>query len=57
MVDATLDLALDSQARTANLRYVVSRVLVYGFLGLFAVIYLLPLFVIVANSPLMAVNS
>ena len=50
MVDATLDLALDSQARTANLRYVVSRVLVYGFLGFFAVIYLLPLFVIVANS-------
>ncbi len=50
MVDATFDLALDPQARAANLRYVAGRIAVYGFLGFFAVIYLLPLFVIVANS-------
>jgi glucose/mannose transport system permease protein len=50
MVDATFDLALDPHARAANLRYVAGRIAVYGFLGFFAVIYLLPLFVIVANS-------
>ena len=50
MVDATFDLALDPQARAANLRYAAGRIAVYGFLGFFAVIYLLPLFVIVANS-------
>ena len=50
MVDATFDLALDPQARAANLRYVAGRIAVYGFLGFFAIIYLLPLFVIVANS-------
>ena len=50
MVDATFDLALDPHARAANPRYAASRIAVYGFLGSFAVIYLLPLFVIVANS-------
>jgi glucose/mannose transport system permease protein len=50
MVDATIDLALDPQARAANFRYAAGRIAVYGFLGFFAVIYLLPLFVIVANS-------
>ncbi len=50
MVDATFDLALDPHARVANLRYVAGRISVYGFLAFFAVIYLLPLFVIVANS-------
>src|SRR5271169_6204473 len=50
MVDATLDLALDSQARSASLRYSLRRVAIYAFLALFALIYLLPLFVVVANS-------
>ena len=50
MVDATFDLALDSQARSARLRYSLSRVAIYAFLGVFALIYLLPLFVVVANS-------
>jgi glucose/mannose transport system permease protein len=50
MVDATFDLALDPRTRAANLRYAASRIAVYGFLGFFAIIYLLPLFVIVANS-------
>src|ERR1700679_3230496 len=50
MVDATFDLALDSQARSASLRYALGRVAIYAFLTVFAVIYLLPLFVVVANS-------
>jgi glucose/mannose transport system permease protein len=50
MVDATLDLALDSRARSASLRYSLSRVAIYAFLAVFALIYLLPLLVVVANS-------
>src|ERR1700753_2298940 len=50
MVEATYDLALDSQARSASLRYALGRVAIYAFLGVFALIYLLPLFVVVANS-------
>src|ERR1700733_6942953 len=50
MVDATLDLALDSHASAANRRFVAGRIGVYAFLVFFALIYLLPLFVIVANS-------
>ena len=50
MVDATYDAAFAAQARAANRRYVAGRVGVYAFLGFFALIYLLPLFVIVANS-------
>ena len=50
MVDATYDTTFDQQARAANLRYVVRRVGVYAFLGIFALIYLLPLIVILANS-------
>src|SRR6516225_192525 len=44
MVDATLDLAVDSQARRESLRYSLSRAAIYAFLTLFALIYLLPLF-------------
>jgi glucose/mannose transport system permease protein len=50
VVDATYDAAFEAQARSANLRHAASRAAVYSFLGLFALIYLLPLFVIVANS-------
>src|ERR1700734_1790867 len=50
MVDATFDLTLDSQARSAGLLYSRGRVAIYAFLGVFALIYLLPLFVVVANS-------
>ena len=50
MVDATFDLALDLQARSASLRYSLRRVAIYAFLAVFALIYLLPLFVVVANS-------
>src|SRR3984885_8183671 len=50
MVDATFDLALDSQARGESLRFALRRLAIYAFLALFALIYLLPLFVVVANS-------
>jgi glucose/mannose transport system permease protein len=50
MVDATLDLAIDPQARAANLRHAAGRAAIYAFLGFFALLYLLPLFVVVANS-------
>ena len=50
MVSATYDAAVDPYARTASLRNVASRVGVYAFLSFFALIYLLPLFVIVSNS-------
>jgi glucose/mannose transport system permease protein len=51
VVDATYaPAAFDGKARSASLRHAASRIAVYTFLGLFALIYLLPLFVIVANS-------
>ncbi len=50
MVDATYEAVFDPHARAANLRHVGWRVLVYAFLGFFALIYLAPLFVIIANS-------
>ncbi len=50
MVDATFDVALDSQARGESLRFALRRLAIYAFLALFALIYLLPLFVVVANS-------
>ena len=45
MVDATYDADFAAQARDANRRYVAGRIGVYAFLGFFALIYLLPLFV------------
>ncbi len=50
MVDATSDVAFDPLARSASLRYAARRIGIYAFLGFFALIYLLPLFVVVANS-------
>lgn len=40
----------DPEARTAARRHVVNRVVIYGVLSLFAIVYLLPLFVVVFNS-------
>ena len=45
MVDATFDVALDSQAHGESLRFALRRLAIYAFLALFALIYLLPLFV------------
>jgi glucose/mannose transport system permease protein len=50
MADATYNLALDSQARAESLRYAAKRIAIYAFLGFFALVYLLPLFVVVSNS-------
>ncbi len=50
MVDATYDVAFDPLARSASLRHAARRIGIYAFLGFFALIYLLPLFVVVANS-------
>lgn len=41
---------LDPEAAAASRRYAVSRAVVYGLLGVFAVIYLMPLLVVVFNS-------
>jgi glucose/mannose transport system permease protein len=38
------------EARAANRRFLASRTLIYAFLAVFALLYLLPLFVVVANS-------
>lgn len=40
----------DPEARSAARRHIVNRVVIYGVLSLFAVVYLLPLFVVVFNS-------
>ena len=40
----------DPEARTAGLRYAAARVVIYGLLCVFSLIYLLPLFVVVCNS-------
>ena len=50
MSDIALDIGYAHAVRAERRRYVVGRIAVYGFLCLFAAIYLLPLFVIVANS-------
>jgi glucose/mannose transport system permease protein len=52
MVDATLTsaVAVDPAASLAARRHLIGRVGVYAFLTVFAVIYVLPLFVIIANS-------
>src|SRR5271169_5172603 len=50
MSEATYEAAFAAQARTESRRYVAGRIGIYAFLGFFALIYLLPLFVIVANS-------
>ena len=50
MPDATLSQAYDAEARSANLRYLATRAGIYGFLGLFALIYLLPLVIVFLNS-------
>ena len=50
MSDAAMDAVHDAEARAANVRYVAGRLAIYAFLGLFALVYLLPLVIVVANS-------
>jgi glucose/mannose transport system permease protein len=50
MVDAAYEAEYVAAARTEARRYALGRIGVYAFLTIFAFIYLLPLFVVVANS-------
>ena len=50
MVDAAYEAEYLAAARTEARRYALGRIGVYAFLTVFAIIYLLPLFVVVANS-------
>lgn len=50
MADVALAHAADPEAARARRRHAVSRVAVYGVLAVFALIYMLPLLVIIANS-------
>ena len=50
MVDVAFDAEFAESVRAERRRYVLGRVAVYSFLVFFAILYLLPLFVIVANS-------
>ena len=50
MVDATYAVSFDPHAHTESLRYAARRIAIYSFLGVFALIYPLSLFVVVANS-------
>jgi glucose/mannose transport system permease protein len=50
MADAALDRVHDQEAAAAFRRHFISRVLIYGLLTLFAIIYLVPLLVVVFNS-------
>jgi glucose/mannose transport system permease protein len=50
MADAVLNSPYDPEAANSARRYLVSRLLIYGLLIIFASVYLLPLFVVVFNS-------
>jgi len=50
MVDAAYEAEYLAAARTEARRYALGRIGVYAFLTVFAIIYLFPLFVVVANS-------
>ena len=47
---AATDAVFDAEAANARRRYVVSRVIIYGLLILFSLIYILPLIVVILNS-------
>jgi glucose/mannose transport system permease protein len=50
MADIALPYARDPEAVLASRRHLASRLAIYGLLGAFALVYLLPLFVVVFNS-------
>lgn len=50
MADLTLDRAADPEAAVASRRHLVSRTIIYGLLVIFALIYVVPLIVVVLNS-------
>ena len=50
MADLVLDRAADPEAAIAGRRHLVSRLVIYGILILFALIYVVPLIVVIFNS-------
>lgn len=46
----TADIAFDAEAANARRRWVTSRVIIYGLLVFFSLIYILPLVVVILNS-------
>ncbi|MDB5563343.1 MAG: binding-protein-dependent transport system inner rane component [Hyphomicrobiales bacterium] len=50
MADIALTRALDPEAAIAGRRYFRSRTIIYGLLTIFAIVYLLPLVVVILNS-------
>ena len=50
MTVSTMAAPVDLAALAAGRRHYASRTVIYGFLAVFALIYLLPLFVVIANS-------
>ena len=44
------DMAYDRAAAGAARRHILTRVVIYGILTLFAAVYILPLLVVIANS-------
>ncbi|MDP1732407.1 MAG: carbohydrate ABC transporter permease [Devosia sp.] len=50
MADAVLEQTVDHEAAVAGRRRFWSRVLIYGLLAIFSLVYIVPLFVVVFNS-------
>lgn len=50
MVDITAGANFDAEAGAANRRHVTGRIVIYGILAIFALIYIIPLLVVVLNS-------
>jgi glucose/mannose transport system permease protein len=50
MADIALTRPYDPEAASASRSYIFSRVIIYGLLGVFSLVYLLPLFVVIFNS-------
>jgi len=51
VAEATMTAAhFDNEAGAARRRYTLSRVVIYGLLALFSIVYIIPLFVVIFNS-------
>ncbi|MDB5506906.1 MAG: binding-protein-dependent transport system inner rane component [Devosia sp.] len=50
MAEAVYTGTIDREATRANTRYIISRVVIYGLLAIFSLVYIIPLFVVVFNS-------
>ena len=50
MADATVQVGFDPEAAAARRRHLTSRVVIYGLLAAFSLVYIIPLLVVVLNS-------